>query len=424
MRINVPQGAEQEMALASSAPISTVRTNVGRTNARGTSGQVALDSYSERFRRSVDRLMASPVFYRFSVNNIFTRWFAKYRTQQVFDLMTGFVNFQVLLTCVRYGILERLYENPCNYEELIQHIQLPKDNLDRLVLSALSLGLIERRSHNRFGIGPLGLPVISYPGISAMVEHNAVLYADMLDTAKLLQSGKASQMNEYWPYAKYAVQGDINSSAVVAPQNAVESDKAKQFAKYSDLMSNSQNFVIDEITSVYDFSKHTKMLDIGCGKGRFVSTVAQMYPELEFAAMDLPEVIALTRQNLLDQPFYKRINLVAGSFKLDPLPSTVDLVTLVRVAHDHSDEVVQMLLKKIHHALPPKGTLLLAEPMASAKGAKHDPYFHFYLLAMGEGRLRTPEQLTQMMLEAGFIRIEVLSNPMSMHAKVLIARRY
>ena len=82
MRINVPQGAEQEMALASSAPISAGRTNVGRANARDTSAQVALDSYSERFRKSVDRLMASPVFYRFSVNNIFTRWFAKYSKHQ------------------------------------------------------------------------------------------------------------------------------------------------------------------------------------------------------------------------------------------------------------------------------------------------------------------------------------------------------
>ena len=384
------------------------------------------DSVSERLKKSIDRLIASPIFYRFSVNNIFTRWFAKYRTQQVFDLMTGFVNFQVLLTCVRYGVLERVYENPCDHETLIQHIQLPKDNLDRLIYSALSLGLIERRSKGRYGIGPLGLPVISYPGISSMVEHNAVLYADMLDTAKLLKSGKASQMNEYWLYAKYEDEQPNKSPNVspVSPSAAVEVDKQLQFAKYSDLMSNSQNFVIDEIKSAYDFSNHTKMLDIGCGKGRFVSALAEAYAELEFAVMDLPEVIDLTRQNLIEKPFFNRIKLVPGSFKLDPLPDGVDLVTLVRVAHDHSDAVVDLLLKKIYQSLPSKGTLLLAEPMADARGAKHDAYFHFYLLAMGEGRLRTPEQLTKMMIRAGFNQVEILSNPMSMHAKVLVAKKY
>ena len=417
MSIKGHQNGSRKMAFATSGGIEVNADMLSKDGA---------DTLRERIKKSIDRLIASPIFYRFSVNNIFTRWFAKYRTQQVFDLMTGFVNFQVLLTCVRYGVLQRVYENPCDLDALIKHIQLPKDNLDRLIFSALSLGLIELRSHNRFGIGPLGLPVVTYPGISSMVEHNAVLYADMLDTAKLLNPGKASQMNEYWLYAKYeddqSVEGENLKST--SADLAVGIDKQMQFAKYSDLMSNSQNFVIDEITCAYDFSNHARMLDIGCGKGRFVSALAEMYPELEFSMMDLPEVMNLTKQNLVEKSFVNRINLVPGSFKSDPLPEGVDLITLVRVAHDHSDQVVELLLKKIYQSLPSKGTLLLAEPMANAKGAKHDAYFHFYLLAMGEGRLRTPEQLTQMIMQAGFNQVEILSNPMSMHAKVLVAKKY
>ena len=101
----------------------------------------------------------------------------------------------------------------------------------------------------------------------------------------------------------------------------------------------------------------------------------------------------------------------------------VDLVTMVRIAHDHSDEVVAALFRKIYLALPSQGTLLVAEPMAQAdgKGAKHDAYFHFYLLAMGEGRLRTPETLSQMMFEAGFDQVKALSNPMPIHARILVA---
>jgi hypothetical protein len=55
----------------------------------------------ERLRLKVQSSMSSPAAYRFAVKNIFTRWFAKKRTNEVFDLMAGFVNFQVLLTCVR-----------------------------------------------------------------------------------------------------------------------------------------------------------------------------------------------------------------------------------------------------------------------------------------------------------------------------------
>jgi len=374
----------------------------------------------ERVKRSIERMMASPRFYRFSVNNVLTRWYARRRTAQVFDLMAGFVNFQVLLTCVKSGLLERVYAAPCSLEELSFYTQLPKENMDRLVLSALSLGLIDKRGPDRYGIGALGLPVVGYSGIKAMIEHNAVLYADMLETAKLLKSKEHSQMHRYWPYTLNDVQEDSNFVQVQQASAA----KDKQFERYSELMSASQNFVIDEITSSYDFSSHAKMLDIGCGKGRFVQTLAQRYSNLKFELMDLPLVMGLTREHLAHAEFFHRLSFNPGSFKLDELPKGVDLISLVRIAHDHSDEVVQVLLRKIYLALPSKGTLLLAEPMANPKGAKHDAYFHFYLLAMGEGRLRTPEQLSKMMVQAGFDRVRLLDNPMPMHTRILIAQKY
>jgi demethylspheroidene O-methyltransferase len=305
-------------------------------------------------------------------------------------------------------------------DELSECSQLPKETIDRLVLSALSLGLLAQSGKDRYAIGALGLPVVSYPGIKAMIEHNAVLYADMLETANLLKSKEHSQMHQYWPYTL----GDSAQQEGFNQQQQTALGKAKQFERYSELMSASQNFVIDEITSSYDFSPHSRMLDIGCGKGRFVSTLAQRYSDLEFDLMDLPFVMSLTQSHLAHSQFSSRVAFHPGSFKHDPLPMEMDLVTLIRIAHDHSDDVVQALLRKIYLALPAKGTLLLAEPMANPQGAKHDAYFHFYLLAMGEGRLRTPDQLSKMMLNAGFERVKLLANPMPIHTQILVAQKY
>ncbi len=373
----------------------------------------------ELLRQYIQRSFSSPALYRLAIKSVFTRWFAKRRTQQVFDLMAGFVNFQVLLTCVNSKVLELVYASPCGYDELSEHTKLPKQNLDRLILSAVALGLLERRGEDCFAIGPLGLPVVRYQGIQAMIAHNAVLYADMQNTVGLLSDTGSSQMNDYWPYAKLEETADLSSSL----KNQASQDKAKQFARYSELMSASQNFVIDEILSVYDFSKHKSILDIGCGKGRFVSSLATIYSDLKFEWMDLPQVIGLTRQSLQEKDFFARLNFNPGSFKLDELPQGADLVSLVRVAHDHSDEVVEALLRKIYLNLPPGGKLLLAEPMADPQGAKHDAYFHFYLLAMGEGRLRSPETLTQMLKFAGFEQVKLLSNPMPIHTRVLVAQK-
>jgi demethylspheroidene O-methyltransferase len=101
------------------------------------------------------------------------------------------------------------------------------------------------------------------------------------------------------------------------------------------------------------------------------------------------------------------------------------LVTLIRIAHDHPDADVLTLLKAIHQALPVGGTLLLAEPMAQAPGTRPlgDAYFHFYLLAMGSGRLRTPNELSQMMAQAGFTHIEEVPNAVPLQTQILVGRK-
>jgi demethylspheroidene O-methyltransferase len=103
----------------------------------------------------------------------------------------------------------------------------------------------------------------------------------------------------------------------------------------------------------------------------------------------------------------------------------VDLVTLVRVAHDHPDAVVKALLTKIYQMLPSGGRLLLAEPMAQPPGEAPvgDAYFHFYLLAMGSGRLRSPQELRSLMLDAGFETVEPISNPMPLHTRLLLGQK-
>jgi demethylspheroidene O-methyltransferase len=221
-------------------------------------------------------------------------------------------------------------------------------------------------------------------------------------------------MADYWPYAH----------ANTAPMpNANGVDK---FTRYSELMAASQGFVVQEILSSYFFSEHRCVLDVGAGRGRFVSELAAHAPHLNFMMFDLPPVLALARENLRAKGLSERVSLHPGSFLDDPLPRGADLITLVRVAHDHPDAVVRQILQKAYDALPVGGTLLLAEPMAQsdsegrASDASVDAYFHFYLLAMGDGRLRTPQELMDMMQTAGFSHVERVPNAMPIHARILV----
>ena len=102
-------------------------------------------------------------------------------------------------------------------------------------------------------------------------------------------------------------------------------------------------------------------------------------------AFDLPPVALLAEENFRKSGLSERATAIGGDFLRDALPKGADMVTLIRVAHDHPDQHVKTILQAIYQALPAGGTLLLAEPMAQPanQAPLGDAYFHFYLLAMG-----------------------------------------
>ena len=380
-------------------------------------GHSASAKFKDLWQAQLERWYAHPSLYRWSLGNPVTRWLTRRRTRKLFDLMSGFVHSQVLLACVRLDLFRSLHHAPANLAELARRTELAPSVLQRLLLSAVALGLLEQRSQGRFGLGPLGVPLAQHEGIAQMIEHNHLLYQDMQDPLQFLGNAWRGSMADYWPYAH---------AKTASTSDAHGADK---FTRYSELMAASQGFVVQEILSSYFFSEHRCVLDVGAGRGRFVSELAAHAPHLNFMMFDLPPVLALAQKNMRAKGLSERVSLHPGSFLDDPLPQGADLISLVRVAHDHPDAVVRQILQKAYDALPVGGTILLAEPMAqsepegSSDDASVDAYFHFYLLAMGDGRLRTPQELMDMMHAAGFTHVERVPNAMPIHAQILLGRK-
>jgi demethylspheroidene O-methyltransferase len=140
---------------------------------------------------------------------------------------------------------------------------------------------------------------------------------------------------------------------------------------------------------------------------------------------DLPGVVPVAREAFAAHGLGARSTVHGGDFTRDPLPTGADIATLIRVIYDHPDARALTILRAVHRALPPGGTLLLAEPMAGAPGAPRmgDAYFGFYLLAMRGGRSRTASDLTELMQAAGFEQVRELPTPIPLQVGVLVARK-
>lgn len=346
-------------------------------------------SLIDRARDLRDRMVASPDFRRWAARFPLTRPVARRRARALFDLCAGFVYSQVLAACVRLRVFDLLSEGPQTAQVVGARTDLPPEAAVRLLEAAAALGLAARRSGGRYGLGPMGAAMVGNPGLAAMVEHHAVLYADLRDPVALLRGGRGGTgLARYWPYAG-------GGAAGLGPA---------EVAEYSALMAASQPLVAEEVLGAYNLRRHRCLLDVGGGEGGFLCVAGAAAPDLRLVLFDLPAVAERARARLAAVGLAGRASVVGGDFGAHPLPEGADVVSLVRVLHDQDDDGALALLRAARRALTPGGTLLLAEPMSGTPGAEPvgEAYFGFYLLAMGRGRPRTPAEIGALLRAAGF----------------------
>ena len=353
-----------------------------------------------------NRVLANPGFQRWAATFPLTRSIAQRRAAALFDLCAGFVYSQVLLACVRLRLFDALKNGPISAETL----PLPPDAASRLLEAAAALRLLERRGKNSFGPGVLGAALTGNPGIMAMIEHNSLFYADLGDPVALLRGDRRDTgLGRLWPYAKGPRPAGLHEADVAA---------------YTTLMSGSQPIVAEDILAACRLDRYRCLLDVGGGEGTFLIQAAATAPDLRLMLFDLPAVANRAHSRFADAGLTDRARTFGGDFRTDALPSGADIVSLVRVIHDHDDGQALAIMSAAWQALPPNGTLLLAEPMAGTpKAGGVEAYFALYLLAMGSGRPRRPAELTSMLHSAGFTRVRLLATRRPMLVRVLLATK-
>ena len=363
-------------------------------------------SLSDRFADWRNQLISNPKFQSWAVRNPLTRRVAQQKTKASFDLVAGFVYSQVLAAVVDTGLLEAVRTGPLDEAAFAAQSGLPPDGVQRLLKAAAALGLLRRQSDGRFALGEAGAALLGNPAVFAMIRHHKAFYRDLSDPVDLLRARRPdTELARFWAYDPSARSGEA--------------------AAYSALMAETQALVAQNILAAHDFTRHRTVMDVGGGLGAFLTAAGTAHPHLGLVLVDLPAVAKLAQDKLSAGPLAARFRIVPRDMLNDPLPEGADLVTLVRVVHDHDDGAVRQLLAAVRKALPPGGKLLIAEPMAGIRGteAMADAYFGLYLWAMGRGAPRTAGDVQKLLQEAGFRAVRTLPTAQPTLVSAIIASR-
>lgn len=339
------------------------------------------------------RLIANPRFQHWASGFPLTRGIARRDGAEIFDIVQGFVQSQVLSALVELDLLHHLADGPEAVDVLARRARLPEDRMAILLQAGAALGLLKRRRDGRFALARKGAAILGVPGLEAMIRHHRAFYADMADPVALLRGQGETELARFWPYV-------FGAAAEMEPEVA---------RRYSDLMAQSQGLVAQDVLRVIPFKDTRHLLDVGGGSGAFLAAVGARYLDLHMTLFDLPAVMPSARARLSETGLGARVTLFPGSFRDDPLPEGADTISLIRVLYDHDDATVTALLAKIHAVLPPGGRLVVAEPMAGGATPERagDVYFAFYTMAMGTGRARSAERIAEMCSAAGFVEMHM-----------------
>jgi demethylspheroidene O-methyltransferase len=357
-----------------------------------------------------NQLLAAPEFQRWATRTPLMRTLSRPHARALFELCSGFVHSQVLQVSVTVGLLEALSAGPLSAAELQARCHLPAAALRLLLGASDALCLTQPRPRSRWGLGILGAALLGNPAVQQMVRHQPLFYGDLADLTGLLRGARApGALEQFWAYARRDSPDALDATAVAA---------------YSDLMSATHALVVEDLRGAYDFSRHRCLLDVGGGEGALLASFAPRYPDLRLMLLDLPAVAARARVHLTNAGLGDRVQVVGGDFN-GPLPTGADVITLVRIVHDHDDAAALRLLSRVYEALPRGGRIVIAELMRGVRGAipAAETYLGFYLLAMGQGRVRTRAELGGLLQWAGFTRTRTHRTPRPWQCAVLSARK-
>lgn len=291
------------------------------------------------------------------------------------DLIWAYRLSRVLQVANGLGIFELLSTHRLDLDAICQSCKSKPDLTRRLLIACVAMGLLGKEQGCYFNTDLSNKYLTRgqklYQG--NMIAHSATVWNfwDKLE-------------EEIREVKKEASQEEDHRNFIMAMENITLGGRGKLF--------------LDNI----DLSGRKKMFDVGAGPATYSVLACRKYPELEAVVFDLPETIAIAREVIIRENLQDRITVVEGNWDIDDFGSENDVVLFSNVLHGGTNDT-RMKLEKAYDSLLAGGLLVIQEFLLNDD--KTGPVIPA-LFNLMVGAFST-EELKTLMLEAGFVKVEM-----------------
>jgi SAM-dependent methyltransferase len=311
----------------------------------------------------------------------------------------GHIFFQTLAAALHFDLFTLLRREPgLTRSELAKRLGVAEKPMRILLLGCVSLGLLKKRG-DRYRNAWIAnrLLVADRPGniVPVVRWQQYINYRAMARFQDAIRENRNVGLDEF-----------RGTGATLYERLAAVPELERIFQDAMEAISVQSNRVLADGV---DFSRFTRLVDVGGGNGANIIRLARRHPGLRARVFDSPSVCEIAKAHIREAGLADRLDAWPGDCFKDPFPPDSDCILFCHFMTIWSEERNKLLLRKAYEALAPGGAAIVFNmmqnneetgPLSAALGS---PYF--LTLATGEGMLYMWAEYEQWMREAGFAQV-------------------
>jgi ubiquinone/menaquinone biosynthesis C-methylase UbiE len=314
--------------------------------------------------------------------------------ERIFQVATGFMAAKHLFVAGEIRLFEALADGPLALDEIAQGINVPRRTTRIIADAMVALGFLSFDG-SRYQNAPVAMAFLSGRGSADFRPFlrfwNHISYHKWAKLEESVRAGRGT-------VGRFQFSGKEEEEIFSRGVEAFSSGGAQT------------------LSDAYDFSRHRHVLDLGGGTGSFLLPLLERYPTLAATLFELPAVVQVARQRLMNHPLADRIRLVEGDMFRSPIPEGHDACIIANVLHTLSrDHILEMFTNLRRHMRAGARLLLIdlftnpshTEPTLAALMAGE------FLVMTSEGDVYSEQEVCEYLRQTGWKALErkALSGP-------------
>lgn len=269
-------------------------------------------------------------------------------------------------------------------------------------------------------------------GLLQRVDGRDDAYANSPTTETFLVRGRPSYIGAGLQYAAdlYPAWGRLTDlvrtgRAPLAPETILGDDPEKT-RHFVHAMHQRAQGIGTVLPAVVNLEGCRRLLDVGGGPGTYSMRLIAATPGLRSTILDLPGVLAVTREIVDSEGYADRVDLRPGNYLTSDFGTGYDAVLLSGMMHRETAADCQLLLRKAAAALNPGGRIVVSDVFFEDDRKVSPPFAVQFALHMmltsDHGSAHAKTEMAEWMRGAGCVEVDVRPLPPPNPHTVLLGR--